>query len=67
MYDRELDDTANYSPLTPEFYPCCGERERHAANCPKFPTETDDSVPHVHHVSEAVPWWAEAFPQWKGK
>jgi hypothetical protein len=33
------------------------------------PTESHDSdpPPHVHHVRESVPWWAEAFPQWKGK
>lgn len=30
-------------------------------------TESPDSDPHVHTVAESAPWWAEAFPQWKGK
>jgi hypothetical protein len=33
-----------------------------------FTTESSDSdPPHVHHVRESAPWWAEAFPQCKGK
>lgn len=30
-------------------------------------TESPDSVPHVHKVSEAALWWADCYPQWKGK
>lgn len=36
--------------------------EREGCNC-----LTGTDVPHVHTTDEAVLWWREAFPQWRGR